>query len=597
MSTVSYGNAFLVDSSLGPRVHTVFSALVLIWLMLSGSARAQSLQDSGDPADKSPSVHGRVLNRITHAPVTRALVFSPDQQYATLTDSDGRFEFKFPPQEPEPQLNPTTTNDPATFRGAQLLGMRNSRPGMFWARKPGFLDSSTNPSNGLVLPNQSEVVIYLDPESLIVGHVKIPALEAVIRVPLQLYRREVRDGQERWESIKFFTTWSDGEFRFCDLPAGTYKLGTDEQVDRDPFTFTPGGQLFGYPPVFYPGTADLSSAVPIQLGSGATFQASLAPSRREYYPVKIPIANGSAEERPIIRVYPLGHPGPGYSLGYNSSEQLIQGSLPNGNYTIQVVNSGHTSNGPPGFTGLMNFSVAGGPYQGPAIHLIPNTALTVAVKEDFRSGQSVFAEGYADSGDGSTPPVRRRQVNVQVTLTSIEEFGQDETAGSEQPQEPGTQEPTLVVPNVRPGNYHVHVETPVGYVASILSGETDLLHQPMVVAAGASIPPIEIMLRDDGAEVEGKVEEGVSCYVYFLPLDGASAQFRQTTTTPDGSFNLAQLPPGTYRVLAFDRPREDLAYTDADAMRKFESKGQLLHVEAGQKEHLRLKSISGTDAQ
>ena len=37
-----------------------------------------------------------------------------------------------------------------------------------------------------------------------------------------------------------------------------------------------------------------------------------------------------------IEVWPQGHPGPGYSLGYNQDEQSIVGMLPDGNYTIHA---------------------------------------------------------------------------------------------------------------------------------------------------------------------------------------------------------------------------------------------------------------------
>jgi len=49
---------------------------------------------------------------------------------------------------------------------------------------------------------------------------------------------------------------SDGEFRFAELSAGSYKLLTHELLDRDPLTFNPRGQLFGYPPVYYPAAPD-----------------------------------------------------------------------------------------------------------------------------------------------------------------------------------------------------------------------------------------------------------------------------------------------------------------------------------------------------
>jgi hypothetical protein len=114
---------------------------------------------------------------------------------------------------------------------------------------------------------------------------------------------------------------------------------------------------------------------------------------------------------------------------------------------------------------------------------------------------------------------------------------------------------------------------------------------------GGSSAPIEITLRDDGVEVEGKIEDNTQSFVYFVPLGGGPGQFHQTMTTPDGSFGLAQLPPGTYRVLAFDRQQDDLAYADTEAMRKLESKGQVIQLDAGQKEHLRLRIIRGGDAQ
>jgi hypothetical protein len=514
-----------------------------------------------------------------------------DQQYAMLTDDEGRFEFKFPPLEPEPKEDLTAPPDASVLRARQLRMMRNSRPAMFQARKPGFLESWPNSSNGGVLPNQTEVVIYLDPESLIIGHVEVPGLESGMRIRVELYRREIREGLEVWQFTRNFRTWADGEFRFCDLPAGTYKLGTAEEVDRDPLTFTPGGQQFGYPPVFYPAAIDFASATPIQLAEGTTFRANLSPVRHGYYPVKIPIANGTVGQPINVRVYPVGHAGPGYSLGYNSGEQLIQGMLPDGNYTLEAL-----SQGQPGSTGFLNFSVGPGSVEGPVLNLVPNTSLTVAVKEEFNSGQSVFVEeAPTASPDGRVEGARRRRANVQVLLMPIEEFGSAETRVSE-PWE-GIAEHTVVVPNVQPGRYRVNVQTGAGYAASIQYGGIDLLRQPLVVGLGGSSSPIEVTLRDDGAEVEGKVEDETQGFVYFLPLGGGPGQFRQTTSAPDGSFGLAQLPPGSYRVLAFERQQDELAYADAEAMRKLESKGEIIQLDAGQKEHLRLRIIRGSDSQ
>jgi len=52
------------------------------------------------------------------------------------------------------------------------------------------------------------------------------------------------------------------------------------------------------------------------------------------------------------------------------------------------------------------------------------------------------------------------------------------------------------------------------------------------------------------------------------------------------------MPPGTYRVLAFDRPQPDLEYRNPEAMKAYDAKGQLVRLIAGQKEHLHLQLVS-----
>src|SRR6267142_3673357 len=584
-------------------LRTIAPAILLSSLIPSGFAEAQSAQGFDGPAEDASSIHGRVLNRLTNEPISRALVYSPDQQYATLTDDRGHFEFKFPPQGPEPQQNLPGTSDSYVVRSFRRY-LPNDRPNEFQARKPGFLQFENNSFNGRAMTNQPEITLYLIPESLIVGHVNLPGSEGDMRTFLELYRREIREGQEHWVSAGTFRTWADGEFRFSNLASGTYKLLTYEQLDQDQFTFVPGGQRFGYPPVFYPGMSDFSAAAPIQLAAGAMFQASFSPARREYYAIKIPVVNAVAGQSMNIIVYPLGHPGPGYSLGYNPAEQLIQGLLPDGNYTLQA-----NVQGQPGSTGILNFAVRGAPLEGPPVNLIPNASLTVNVREEFSSGQSVFDEAPEEPAQGTPSSAQLRRINVQVMLMPLEEFGSNE-GGISQPVE-GSREHSLVIPNVRPGRYRLRVESGVGFAASVLSGGTDLLRQPIVVSMGGSNSPIEVTLRDDGAEVTGTVEDAARMdrrpdqgqavstqyYVYFVPIGESSGQFRQTIGSPDGTFVQTQLPPGAYRVLALESAQEDLEYANEEALRKFESKGQVIHVSARQKERLRLKVIPGSDSQ
>jgi hypothetical protein len=603
---------FVIGSLLSRAVS--LATLLLLALPLL-TVNAQSTGGFASTSDPPSSVHGTVLNRITHEPITRALVYSPDQQYATLTDDRGHFEFKFPPQEPPPQENSSASNQVRSFDARRFQSFVRLRPTEFLARKPGFLESTNNPANHRMAQNQSEITLYLDPESLIVGRLNIPGAEGDLRIRLEIYRREVNEGQEHWISAGTFNTLTDGEFRFSNLSKGIYKLFTHEQLDRDPLTAAPAGQLFGFPPVFYPSSADFSAASPIQLAPGATFQANLSVTRREYYPVKIPVANAAAGFALNIRVYPLGHPGPGYSLGYNQAEEQIIGSLPDGSYTLEADTNPNPNpglNAQSGGTGILNFSVHGGALESPPLALVPNSALSVNVREQLSSGQSAFDDGpeeAAGEGTDGTQLRRIRYANVYVTLTPLDDFGGNGARTSQRME--GTREHALVIPNVRPGRYHVHVESGVGYVASILSGGKDLLREPFEVGLGGSSPPIEVTLRDDGAEVTGSVEDPTKSnyvqsqsdnarsesYVYFLPLDGSSGQFRERTTAPDGTFSEEQLPPGSYLVVAFEQQHNDLVSTTQETLRKLEPQGQVIQVNAGQKERLRLKLLAKADSQ
>ena len=64
---------------------------------------------------------------------------------------------------------------------------------------------------------------------------------------------------------------------------------------------------------------------------------------------------------------------------------------------------------------------------------------------------------------------------------------------------------------------------------------------------------------------------------------------------PDGSFGTREIPPGAYRLLAFDRPQPSLEYHNADAMRVYDSKGPVVRVAGGQTETIRLQLITTGD--
>jgi hypothetical protein len=201
----------------------------------------------------------------------------------------------------------------------------------------------------------------------------------------------------------------------------------------------------------------------------------------------------------------------------------------------------------------------------------------------------------------------RRPNYLQVTLVP-EGFGQKQDVSLRPPL--GPEDDSLVLENVAPGRYHVRVDTSIGFVSSTTSGETDLQRHLLVVGPGAAPPQIEVTVRDDGAEVQGTIEgikndedRGVEFFtpgqaqanVYFVPMSGSGGQLKEAWVSAGGKFQAEQLPPGTYRVLAFDRQQQDLEYASDEAMRQFDSKAQVISVVPGQKVQLRLSLITTSE--
>jgi hypothetical protein len=83
-------------------------------------------------------------------------------------------------------------------------------------------------------------------------------------------------------------------------------------------------------------------------------------------------------------------------------------------------------------------------------------------------------------------------------------------------------------------------------------------------------------------------------YVYCIPEPDSPGQFQQIQVSADGKFTSQMMAPGSYRVLAFSRRQPNLPYRDVDAMRDYDTKGQVIHLVAGQKESLQLHVFSSS---
>ena len=576
---------------------------------------------NGNPNEKTV-LRGTVVNGITHEPIGRALVKSQDGRYATMTNERGRFEMVFKEKKNVPPVGTTAgavgeanaQGNPGTAmylfprpgvipqaqpQQTQAQQTTVDRPDFVNATRPGYLEE--NPGGTPLTRDQEEVTISLTPEARVVGHVLLADGEGALSMQVLLYRRRVQGGRTRWMQADSTQARSDGEFRFAGLGAGTYKLFSAELNDRDPVTSYPSGPQFGYPPDYYPSATDFEGGALIHIAAGEVFQATLTPERKRYYPVKIGIANSPGRLAPQIEVWKDGHPGPGFTLGYDDRDGTIAGTLPDGNYVVRVLGTSENLV----MAGVTNLSVNGRPATSVAT-LAAGSIIDVRLTEEFENSETkeelrqarTVTQVPAVSGFGVTTRVHPGAY-AQVMLMSSEEFDFQRQYSAQPPSDPDAD--GLVIENVPAGEYRVIVNTPFGYVASIRCGDKDLLSSPLVIGGSGALPPIEVTLRDDGAQLNGSVVEianrnhgngavpgAIAGFVYLAPVQ-ENAQTKMTVVQADGSFELTQLPPGTYRVVAFEKQKADLEFWNEEAMRKYDT--QVITVLPGQKEKIQVSFV------
>jgi hypothetical protein len=132
-----------------------------------------------------------------------------------------------------------------------------------------------------------------------------------------------------------------------------------------------------------------------------------------------------------------------------------------------------------------------------------------------------------------------------------------------------SQDAPAMIRGLEPGTYDVEVDSNgASYVASLTCRGLNLLSQPLVIAEGSDPQPIEVLLRDDGASLDGNIQSstaGQMGMVLMIPDGETQAAPRQVWVDPFGRFQAQGVPPGSYDVLAFDR-LDGIEYRNREAL-------------------------------
>ena len=138
---------------------------------------------------------------------------------------------------------------------------------------------------------------------------------------------------------------------------------------------------------------------------------------------------------------------------------------------------------------------------------------------------------------------------------------------------------------IAPGTYEVEATANgKGYVASLRCGDVDLLRDELTIAAGAAVPPIEVKLRDDGAELNVEATENGRPATGGLAVVYPEEYPKKVLVMGviGGKASMGNLRPGTYKVGARKRLQE-VEYRDAAFMEKYLAQAKEVNLRPGEK--------------
>jgi hypothetical protein len=517
---------------------------LFVMSLIAFAPLACAAQSSIDNPDTVYKLEGTVVNAETGRPIPRALVqLYYTVQKTVLAGPQGEFSFDKLP------------------KGTAMIRVQ----------KPGFFDLGANGGqrypfqNFEIGPDSGKAVLKLEPESTIAGEVTDENGDPVEGAAVEAVASRIVDGHREFNPAgSYARTDEDGLFRMAGLEAGKYFLTVKASSAARQLLGVQSSKVNqSYPLlIYFPGVTDMASATPFDLAPGqhahAQISLSLVPAFKLAGTV-LGVSNFKQVSPPMI-VDAMEQPLTNVNRWDAQTGAFEFPPLPAGVYTLRVyAMADDNRHAAMKETVKLNRDVSG-------LTLAVSAGVTIPV-----SVQTEFTE-LRDCSDTtfSTRDLDCKQFPAMVTLI---------LAGSRSMQaqapEGGDGPSTLALRNVMPGRYRLQVHPMVqAYVRSARSGSTNLLRDELIVPAGGTVPPIEVVLRDDGAKIDIHVQaEKLPPLVHILLLPEFAPSQRALSFSASGSDDVqyAGLAPGDYKVLAFEST-DAIEYENPEVMQKYSAK-------------------------
>jgi protocatechuate 3,4-dioxygenase beta subunit len=539
--------------------------LVSLLILIAGPAQ-KTPNPAVNPADQC-TVQGVVLKAATGEPLRKATVEMwqegvPGKRSDAATDSMGHFELK--------------NLDPGQYR---LSVQRNGYVRQEYGQtKPGGASSFLTLSPGQKV---SDITIRLIPAAVITGHVYDEDGEPVQGAQVSALRYAFRNGQRELAHAGEARTNDLGEFRIYDLAPGQYVV----EADKQPRFLAALKAEPGYVPIYYPGVPDAARAAPIAVGAGEEFSsADITLQTTHTVTLRGHVISG-------IRRGPASHvhiylvsQGTTTSGSHVTSQSFVND--PQGVFELHNVAPGAY------FLYAFLYEEGRGEFARQPIEAadadLDGITLTVAPGVDIKGRLRV--EGNLSSSVGSF------QVSLSPKNARLFFGGM--------PSDAVKPDGHFLLKNAFDDEYEINVDGLPGnyFLKSARLDGIDALTTGVTIDTKQTPSLLDIIVSPDGARIDGVVSkdqqpfQGASVtLVPDPPHRGEKCQFKSTNTDQLGHFILQGIPPGDYKLFAWESI-DPGAYKSSDFLLPFEDRGKSLQITEGSSLSVQLDLIPAKDS-
>jgi protocatechuate 3,4-dioxygenase beta subunit len=527
------------------------SSLVTVSLLLAvccvSPARAQVAGISSaaqDQATEGYRISGRVVAARSGTALARCFVEITEvkrglESHTVLTDEDGRFSFDH--------------LQPAKYR--------------LTAGKHGFLtqayEQHENYSTAIAVgPGLvSEGLLFeLTPGAILSGAVTDDAGEPVRQAQVKLFRDQDTDGIRSTQAASGTLTDDRGAYEIADIQPGAYFLSVSArpwyaiQQHAPPGAGSDGDALdVAFPTAYYPDVTESDAATPIPFKGGDRLQADFILHAEHAMHLRIPMSEAAMRS------------GYGVSMSrsvFGQPEDVPVSMTPDGSGAVEIdgLLPGHYD---------VALTTTEGNHQ-TVSHFSADVGEGSAQIEDAENNNDVTVTGKVILSEGNLP--RDSGMALVAMQSHRAYFGRVNDAG----------EFTISVP---PGTYEVLGQINRHYLATVSAVGAPLTGRVLTVRAGAT-PRLQVLVGSSYGRIDGVVMHNghpASAAMVVLVPDHPRENhilFRRDQSDSDGTFTLAGILPGHYRLVAIERGWE-LEWANPQVLAPFLLKSRSVDVRGG----------------